>query len=159
MTDSRQQAEALWHEAQAKHLAGDVDDALALYGRSIETWPTPEAHTFRGWAYSSKGALDAAIADCKQAIELDPDFGNPYNDIGSYLMKLGKPDEAIEWLDKAKLALRYESRHYPFINLGRIYAAMGQFLRALDELEGALMYRPDDADCLRAIGTLRAKIQ
>jgi Tfp pilus assembly protein PilF len=159
MTDSRQQAEALVREAQEKHLSGDVDDALALYARSIETCPTAEAYTFRGWAYSSKGALDAAIADCKRAIELDPEFGNPYNDIGSYLMKQGSPDEAIEWLDRAKIAHRYESRHYPFINLGRIYAAKGQFLRALDELEGALMYRPEDADCLRAIATLRAKIQ
>ena len=37
------------------------------------------------------------------AISLDADYGNPYNDIGVYLMQLGRPDEAVghQWLDRA----------------------------------------------------------
>ena len=31
-----------------------------------------------------------------------PTFGNPYNDIGAYLIAKGELDEAIEWLEKAK---------------------------------------------------------
>jgi len=27
--------------------------------------------------------LEEATAECLRAIEIDPDFGNPYNDIGS----------------------------------------------------------------------------
>ena len=59
------------------------------------------------------------------------------NDIGSYLVKKGKLDEAIEWLEKAKTAPRYEPRHFPYMNLGRIYAQKGMVLRGAgrDELE------------------------
>jgi len=159
MPSPRQRAVALCEQAKDKHLAGDVEDALQLYTESIDAFPTAEAYTFRGWAHSFQGRLDDAIADCKAAIALDPDFGNPYNDIGSYLMKQDKHDEAIEWLERAKLAPRYEPRHYPYVNLGRIFAARGHLLRAIDEIRGALLYRPDDEDCLRALEALRHKVQ
>jgi Tfp pilus assembly protein PilF len=81
--------------------------------------------------------LDDAIEECRRAILVDPDFGNPYNDIGSYLMKQGKLEEAIVWLEKAKLASRYEPRHYPYLNLGRIYLATGRFEEARRELAQA----------------------
>ena len=45
--------------------------------------------------------LDDAIAQCEIAIELDPEFGNPYNDIGVYLMQQQRLDEAIPWLERA----------------------------------------------------------
>ena len=51
--------------------------------------PTAEAHTFLGWAYSFLGDYESAITECRNAIELDPDFGNPYNDIGAYLIQQG----------------------------------------------------------------------
>jgi len=56
--------------------------------------------------------VDEAIAECKRAIEVDPEFGNPYNDIGSYLIALGRHDEAIPWLEQAIVAPRYDPRHY-----------------------------------------------
>src|SRR5687768_9470697 len=123
----------LWEEGQLYHQKGDIERAIALYSKSIEIYPTAEAYTFRGWAYSASGRIDEAIAECKRAIEIDPDFGNPYNDIGSYLLRQGKTDEAIQWLEKAKLAPRYQPRHFPFMNLGRIYASQGMLIRAIAE--------------------------
>ena len=52
---------------------------------------------------------------------MDPDFGNPYNDIGAYLIELGREEEAVTWLERAKTAARYEPRHYPYFNLARIH--------------------------------------
>jgi Tfp pilus assembly protein PilF len=54
------------------------------------------------------------------AIEVDPTFGNPYNDIGAYYIGKGELDEAVQWLEKAKRAPRYEPRHFPYMNLGRL---------------------------------------
>ena len=89
-----QQAIAFLRETYRRQMAGDLDEAIALYERSIALHPTAEAHTFLGWTYSFQGRLEDAIAACKRAIAVDADFGNPYNDIGSYLIKLGRPDEA-----------------------------------------------------------------
>jgi len=48
----KQRALELWNEGVAHHMHGDFDGAIALYTRSIETCPTAEAYTFRGWAYN-----------------------------------------------------------------------------------------------------------
>jgi Tfp pilus assembly protein PilF len=95
-----------------------VDRAIELYRQSIELYPTAEAHTFLGWAMSFQGHLTEATEECLRAIEIDSEFGNPYNDIGVYLMQQDKLDESISWLEKAKQAKRYEPRQFPFLNLG-----------------------------------------
>ncbi len=135
--DLKERAERLIQEALKEQMAKRYENAIVLYKDSIAACPTPEAHTFLGWAYSYLDRLDEAIDECRQAIALDPEFGNPYNDIGSYLMKLGRLDEAVEWLEKAKKASRYEPRHYPYLNLARLYAAQGRFEEARRELSQA----------------------
>ena len=134
---SRQRAEQLLQEALREQGEGRFDAAVELYRRSLQEHPTAEAHTFLGWTYSFMGRLDDAIRQCHAAIAVDPEFGNPYNDIGSYLMKQGKLDEAIDWLEKAKKAPRYEPRHYPYLNLARLYLAMGRFEEANREYSQA----------------------
>ena len=106
------------YEAQSQ---GDAKTALDFYHRSIVAYPTPEAYTFRGWAYSVFGDYDRAMFECFQAIKLDPEFGNPYNDIGSYLIEKDRWDEAIGWFERAIEAKRYATRWFPYFNLGRVY--------------------------------------
>lgn len=119
--DRRQSAAEFFQKAYELQVSGDFQQAIELYSRSIELFPTAEAYTFRGWAYSFLGDYDRAIADCQEAIRVDPDFGNPYNDIGAYLIEQDKWDEAIPWFHKAMTAPRYEARCYPHFNLGRVY--------------------------------------
>src|ERR1700675_4519292 len=144
MNEGSDRALELWREGTARLLAGELAEAIALFTRSLETRPTAEAYTFRGWAYSFTGRLDEAIEECRKAIATDPAFGNPYNDIGCYLVEQEKPDEAIAWFDQAKRAPRYEPRHFPYLNLGRLYAARGEFAEAILEFEGALAEAPED---------------
>lgn len=151
-------ATELWQDAYRHQMAGDLDRAIEGYRRSIGVCPTAEAHTFLGWAMSFQGHLDEAIQECLQAIELDPEFGNPYNDVGVYLMQQGKLDEAVPWLEKAKHARRYEPRQFPFMNLGRIYLKRGDWWAALRELEGAVRAAPKDADAHKMLHTLRARL-
>ena len=135
--DAKQRAENLQQEALREQGAENYAAAEELYKKSIAEHPTAEAHTFLGWTYSFMGRLDDAIAQCRQAIAVDPAFGNPYNDIGSYLMKQGKMEEAIGWLERAKSAPRYEPRHFPYLNLARIYLAVGKFEQASREFAQA----------------------
>ena len=160
MDDSmiKDQALALWMDGQKHHLGGDLERAIELYTKSLGLYPTAEAYTFRGWAYSFQGRVDEAIDECKKAIAVDPTFGNPYNDIGSYLVNRGKLDEAIEWLEKAKSAPRYEPRHFPYMNLARIYAQKGMVLRAIQEFEAALEIQPGEPTCLSALEQLQGAL-
>jgi tetratricopeptide (TPR) repeat protein len=149
---------ALWQEAYRRQMAGDLEEAIALYRRSIAVRPTAEAHTFLGWTYSFQGRLEEATAECLKAIEIDPDFGNPYNDIGVYLMQQGRLEEAIPWLERAKRAPRYEPRQFPYLNLGRIYLRQGRWWDALREFEGAVAVAPRDVEAARALHGLRARL-
>jgi len=154
-----QKAIALLKDAYRHQMSGDLDGAIARYQESLALHPTAEAHTFLGWTYSFQGRLDAAIAECKEAIAVDPDFGNPYNDIGSYLIKLGRLDEAIGWLEKAIAAPRYEPRHYPHCNLGQVYWAQGQLVRARNEFQRALEIEPDYPFAQAALAAIEKQLQ
>lgn len=157
-TASKTRAFELWNEGMQHHQLRDLDGAIRLYTKSIEVFPTAEAYTFRGWAYHTQGRIDDAIAECKRAIAVDPSFGNPYNDIGAYLIAKGELEEAIEWLEKAKLAPRYEPRHFPHMNLGRIYEAKGMITLAIEEFEQALKFQPDEPTCVATLARLRSML-
>ncbi len=136
-------AEFYFKEGCRLQASGDLEGAIAAYRRSIDLYPTAEAHTFLGWAYSFQGQIDAAIKECAAAIRVDPDFGNPYNDIGVYLIEKGQYDEAIPWLERAMVAKRYEPRHYPHMNMGRVLVRKGKYQEAIRELKLALDIEPN----------------
>ena len=132
-----------FERAYEHQMKGELDEAVDLYKKSIEILPTAEAHTFLGWTYSFMGRLEDAIAECRRAIEIDPDFGNPYNDIGAYLIEQGMLDDAIPWLEKATRAPRYESYCFPHYNLGRVYERKRQWGKALECYRRSLSHNPD----------------
>lgn len=156
--DRYQAALELVNQGLRAQQEGALEQAVELYRRSLAVLPTAEAHTYLGWALSYQGDLDEAIAQCRRAIALDPGFGNPYNDIGVYLMQQGHIDQAVPWLERAKQAQRYEPRHYPYINLARIYAAGGQLNRAIEELNGALTLVPEDHELREQVEALRRRL-
>ena len=131
-TDTWATAMTLFQEGYELQTQGLWAEAMACYRNSIRLHPTAEAHTFLGWVYSFLKLYDDAIAECRRAIAIDPEFGNPYNDIGAYLMELGRDDEAIIWFHQALRVNRYDARCYPMFNLGRIHERRGEWRQAID---------------------------
>ncbi|HJY63188.1 MAG TPA: tetratricopeptide repeat protein [Ignavibacteria bacterium] len=151
-------AQEFLERAYKLQMDGRYEEAISTYKMSIEFFPTAEAHTFLGWAYSFLGDLDRAIDECKNAIEVDSEYGNPYNDIGSYLIQQGNYDEAITWLELALKAKRYESPHYAHLNLGRAYELKGLWFEALEEYKTAMKAAPDYELAKRLYYTLQGKL-
>lgn len=149
----------LFQEAYQRQMEGELEDAIRLYKQSIGIRPTAEAHTFLGWTYSFQGKYEKAIEECKKAIAIDPDFGNPYNDIGAYLLDLGKLDEAIPWLEMATCAAKYDAYHYPHCNLGRVYMGKGMLKKAMEEFEKALAIQPDYPFARQALKAIQQQLQ
>ena len=138
----REQAQILAGRAYRHQMNGELGEAIALYRRSIALYPTAEAHTFLGWAYNLMDRYEEAIAECEKAIALDPDFGNPYNDIGAYLIEMERYEEAVPWLEQALTARRYATPQFPYVNLGRAYERLGEPYRALTCYDHALAIAP-----------------
>lgn len=135
-------AMALFQEGYDLQSQGLWADAMACYRASLALHPTAEAHTFLGWIYSFLKLYEEAIDECQQAIAVDPDFGNPYNDIGAYLVELERLEEAVPWFERALHAPRYDARCYPLYNLGRVYEKQGDWLRAIAYYRKAVRENP-----------------
>jgi len=108
-------------DAYQAQMEGDYERAVELYQSSLETFIPPLKHTLSlAGPTIFKARLDEAIAECKRAIEIDPEFGKS-------LQRHRAPtsssktafNEAIPWLERAVEAARYEPRHFPHYNLGR----------------------------------------
>jgi tetratricopeptide (TPR) repeat protein len=136
ITEEWKQAVRLFQIGNATQSRGLLGEAVQAYQLSIRTHPTAEAYTFLAWTFSWMNQYETAIDEAKKAIALDPDYGNPYNDIGSYLIDLGRIDEAME-------ARRYTTPHFPHLNLADVWIQKEQWRKALGACERALLLVPD----------------
>jgi tetratricopeptide (TPR) repeat protein len=155
----RQLARELLEKAYNLQSEGEFDLAADLYRQSIKAHPTAEAYTFLGWTYHFLGKTDEAIAECKNAIRVDPTFGNPYNDIGAYLIELNRHDEAIPWLEQAIASERYDSYHFAWYNLGRAYVAKEMYNRARECFRKSLQIEPRHTPAAEALKKLSTLVQ
>ena len=156
--EDKREAWELFQKAYQQQMKGELEEAVSLYRQSLAAHPTAEAHTFLGWTYSFMGRLNDAIEECHRAIARDPEFGNPYNDIGAYLIELGRWDEAIPWFEKAIEAPRYDPRHFPHFNLARIYIQHYDYEPAIEHLRKALELEPRYSSAQRELQRLLTRM-
>ncbi|MCL5029789.1 MAG: tetratricopeptide repeat protein [Bacteroidetes bacterium] len=141
--DSISLAVESFDRAYQMHLKGNIESAIKEYQTSIDIFPTAKAYTFLGSAYGLQGYFELAIEECKNAIKLEPEYSNPYNDIGTYLLNLGRDDEAIRWFEKALELKDQNVNHLSYFNLGKIFEKKGKWLKALSYFNDAILSNPD----------------
>ena len=148
-------AERLTNTGYLMILLGRPEEAIQLFKKSLEVQVTAEAHTYMGWALSHIGEYKRAIEEAEKAIRIDPDFGNPYNDIGVYLIQQGRDDEAVPYLEKAMRAKRYCCYQFPHFNMGRIYLKKKMFEKAREQFQKSLAIDPSYAPAREALELLK----
>lgn len=155
---AKYEAKELFQEAYEAQQVQNYERAIELYKRSIETYPTAEAHTFLGWVYSFQSRYDEAIAECLEAIRVDETLGNPYNDIGSYLLAKGDSYGCVRWFKRALFAPRYESYAFPHFNLGHVYEMRRKYLDAARHYSLALEQQPNFNEAVTALRRMQAML-
>jgi tetratricopeptide (TPR) repeat protein len=155
---AKRRAVEFFNRAFEAQQAAEYDEAIRLYKKSIKIFPTAEAYTFLGWTYSFQGDYDLAIAECLAAIAVDANFGNPYNDIGSYLIAKGNFYDCVRWFKLAIKAVRYEARAYPHFNLAFVYEKRGKFLEAARHYGLALEEQANYLQAYKALRKLQGRL-
>lgn len=130
-------------------------DALQTFVEANEVLKTAQSLTLIGWAHSLQGNFSKAKQFCFEAIKHDPDYGNPYNDIGSYLLSEGKIKESFSWFSLAKKAKFYLNREFPYINSAKAHLMMKNYKKALNEFSGALELAPYHKELQKTVNKLK----
>jgi tetratricopeptide (TPR) repeat protein len=100
--DNRQDAIAVFNEAQDAHEKGDLATAIELYKKAVKLVPEfAEADYQMGNAYLGIKDRTAAEAAFRKALEIRPDWTLPMSSLGSLLIQKGNYDEAATLLTKA----------------------------------------------------------
>jgi tetratricopeptide (TPR) repeat protein len=149
-------AEEIYNTGYLLGLLGWHHEAIQLFEKSLAIMPTAEAYTYLGWTYSHMGDHQRAIEEAQKAIRIDPDYGNPYNDIGVYLIEQDKEDEAIPYLEKAMRVKRYCCYQFPHFNLGRIYLKKKMYEKAREKFKESLAIDPGYLPAHEGLETLKA---
>jgi protein O-GlcNAc transferase len=128
---------------------GDLITAIREFERVAELAPQlAAAHANLGAVYFEKRDYERALAPLRKALELNPDLPGSSQMLGTALLALGSPAEAIAPLEQARIKDL----------LGIALLESGRVRDAVDQLEAALLERPNDPDLLYYLGQAHARL-
>jgi CheY-like chemotaxis protein len=140
-----------------------VSDVVAAVERAVERKdlegpeqeealsPEAQAALTRGMDAYSRGNTDAAIADLKEGLAIEPNSFRLHYHLG---LLYGRRDNVFEAIQEMEAALRISSRNFPALkNLAVLYQRAGFKHKAVESWERAIRSAPDD-DTRRGIKEL-----
>ena len=138
----------------AANRAVNIPEFVNIPPDGLEQIDVPAAEQFRlvGQAKEAvkKGEADAAIGELRKALEIDPDYTEAHNDLGTALFHKGQTAEAItQYQEAIRFKPDFAEAHY---NLGLVLLHKGQTVEAIAEFQEALRLNPDLADAHYNLG-------
>ena len=104
---------------------------------------------------AEKGQDDAAIAEWKKALAIDPDNARAYNNLGVVLIRKGSLDEAMTLFRRAiQLQPGYTQAHF---NLGGVLFQKGRSDETISEWQKTAELNPDLAEVRNLLGMALAR--
>jgi tetratricopeptide (TPR) repeat protein len=115
-------------------------------GETTPEQPAAAALTLneRGKKLAEEGAYQPALEAFFAAIDADPDFAAPYNNVAAMCLQIGSHDQALVYAAKA-LDLAPMDRSI-FLACGEILARTGHVDKARELYETYLLHFPGDAE-------------
>ena len=127
------------------------DEQLAHLRALVEAYPGDErAHTLLGNLYFGRFQLEDSIASYKRAIAINPEFSQPYNQLGYALRYLEKYVEAEEAFKKYVQLIPDEPN--PYDSYAELLMKVGRFCEAAEKYNKALEINPNFANSYVGLG-------
>jgi len=105
---AKYEARQLFQEAYQAQLAETMNRRSSFTNARSKRTQRPKRTRFSAGFIVFSTVTDEAIEECLEAIRVDETLGNPYNDIGSYLLAKGDPYSSVRWF-KPRSTLRVMS--------------------------------------------------
>ena len=132
---------------------GRPELAIELIGKAIglrAARPVAEFHNNIAAAFRALGQTEAALAHCRRAVALKPDYLDAHNNLGATLLELGRLDDALAAAEQAR-ALKPDNPTTRYL-LGNIFRQRKQPALAIENYRRALAARPDYAEAHNNLG-------
>ncbi len=127
----------------SEYKLGNLDRAVYYLSQAMEMEETSEVLFYLGLIYSQRNQIFEALSYFYRSVETDPNYGNPCNEIGVILLRLGREKEAVYWLKKSISCKINDAIHIPLFNLATLYKLWNRPERSLQYLYKALEFAPD----------------
>lgn len=154
--DTAARAEELWKEGARLYLDERYETAIDRYEQSLALQPTARTLTYLARSLYELDRREEAVEHVRRAIDLDPEYANAYGVLGTYLIELERPGEAIPPLRKASEMPGYCCPHFAHYQLGRAYLMQGKIDKAKTELRASISVNPRFRPPLRLLERIRS---
>lgn len=149
--------------SDVKNKLGQVEDAIEAVGRAIELAPFNHQKSGHMHHLSSllkdSGRMAEAIAVIDNAIEIDPANGKLWWAKSHILVKLSRPEDAIEVIKRAiELALVDREKSGYLYHLSSLLKASGRMAEAGEAIDKAIALNPANEKLLVAKGHISAQL-
>jgi Tfp pilus assembly protein PilF len=122
---------------------GDMDRAEYHIRALLEREENEEGYFYLGLIQNSGGKWDEALTSYYKAVSINHDYGNPCNEIGVVLLRMGKDKEAVYWLKKSVRCELNDAPHISYFNLATLYKLWNRPERSLQYLHKAMELKKD----------------
>ncbi|MCP4705795.1 MAG: tetratricopeptide repeat protein, partial [candidate division Zixibacteria bacterium] len=140
-------------KSQMAFLSGDFKKAIGELTPLLRFYPDDKT-IYRRIAsfYRQLEKLDSAVFYDKEALKIDPKFGEVLNHLAYVYEDLGENKKAIETIDKYIVLNPNEAN--PYDSKGELYRQMGRDDLALKSFRDAIKIKPDYGPSLRSLARL-----
>jgi len=128
---------------------GDLDRAEFHILALLEKNDSEDLYFYLGLIYNGQGRVEEALNAYYKAVALNNEYGNPCNEIGVLLLRMGKDKEAVYWLKKSVRCLENDAPHISFFNLATLYKLWNRPERSLQYLHRAIEIKKDFPEALK----------
>jgi protein O-mannosyl-transferase len=121
-----------WFGSLTVRRNADYHSDLLMWADVVQKRPNnPRGHTNLGLCLAERGLYDEALAQCYEAIRINPAFVEAHLNAGMILANQGRGDEALPQFYET-LRLRPKARRAHF-NVGQVLASQGHWDDAIDQ--------------------------
>ena len=149
-------------EALQAHNLGNLDNAIAIYTKILDSKPTPNnvilsvIHKHRGMAYFAQNNYEESKKDFILSTEFDPKNFRSFYYIGIACSVSNNEEEALQYFDKSLEINDFQS-HVRYRKALSLYH-IGQFKDSLDVLNQAIQQGLDEKEADKLMQMLQGKL-
>ena len=153
-------ARCFHQEGMSDAIVGNYDAAEFYLLKSLEIEPSVPGYATLGWLYSCVQRRDRDALRCfRNAIRLNPENGDLYNDFGAVLLRQGELQKSVKWFLRALKSSEGSKHHLALFNLAIVYRRWNRSERSRRYLNLALKLRPDFERARSLLAEIRAETQ